>query len=379
MESPSLKIGYDARMIAHSGIGMRIRGILSELPEIAGKHGIEITVLGSREKLEASGLDPSILSFYKFIHYDAPIYSLLEMWGISEMQEFDILDIPHFNVPLRYLEKCIVTIHDIIPFRLKQFHSSPIKQIYMRLIFSLLRSGAARIITVSDFTAKDLEEVFGFSRSIMRTVYNGIDFDLFHPNPAKEIQAFRRKYGLEQNYLLSVGIGKEHKNLGFVLNVLKSLWSLGKTERQWVIAGADGKLPEYLKTDASGWEDRIRILPRLEPEELGALYSSAGLLLFPSLYEGFGFPPLEAQACGCPVFSSDSSAMPEILGKSAFYFSPTDRDGFESGLLELLQKPKIAVSKKRLATSNVKKYDWKISAKKTVEEYLLLAKKRKLL
>lgn len=377
MESPILKIGYDARMIAHSGIGMRIRGILSELPEVAGKNGIEITVLGSREKLEASGLDSSILSFYKFIPYDAPVYSLREMWGISEMREFDILDIPHFNAPLRYLEKCIVTIHDIIPFRLKQFHSSPAKQIYMHLVFSLLRSGAARIITVSDFTAKDLEEVFEFSPSTMRTVYNGIDFDLFHPRPAKEIQAFRRKYGLEQNYLLSVGIGKEHKNLGFVLNVLKGLWSLGKTERQWVIAGADGKLPEYLKAEASGWEDKIRILPRLEPEELGVLYSSAGLLLFPSLYEGFGFPPLEAQACGCPVFSSDSSAMPEILGKSAFYFSPMDRDGFESGLLELLHKPKIATSKKRLATSNVKKYDWKISAKKTVEEYLLLARNRK--
>ncbi|EQA44593.1 glycosyltransferase, group 1 family protein [Leptospira broomii serovar Hurstbridge str. 5399] len=379
MKSPILKIGYDARMISHSGIGMRIQGILSELAPIAKKKRIQITLLGSADRLRSAGISSDLLESYGFLPYDAEIYSIREWWGISEMADFDLLDIPHFNAPLRFLEKCIVTVHDIIPFKMKQFHPSIIKQLYLRLVFSLLRESAQSIITVSDFTAKDLTEVFGFSSDSMKTVYNGIDPKLFYPKSANEIRSFRKRYGLEPGYFLSVGIGKEHKNLAFVLQVLKGLWSLGKLDTQWVIAGANGQLPEYLRKDAAGWEEKIVVLPHLPLEELGTLYSASGLLIFPSLYEGFGFPPVEAQASGCPVFSSNASAMPEILGSSAFYFSPTDRDGFETGLLELVKNPKLAVSKKLSGKKNAEKYNWKSAAGQTVDEYLRIAVKRGIL
>ncbi|PKA17746.1 glycosyltransferase family 4 protein [Leptospira haakeii] len=373
MMARRIKIGFDARMIAHSGIGSRIKGLLNWLGDIASKKGIQIILLGNPDILKKN-LSPKVLSSYEIIEYNAGIYSIKEWFGISEMKELDLLDIPHFNAPLKFLDRCVVTIHDIIPFRMKQFHSSFLKQSYMKIVFLLIRKKAKKIITVSDFTAKDITEVFSFSPSQMRTVYNGLDSKTFSPKSDSEKKKFLKQYGLKPGYLLSVGIGKEHKNLGFVLKSLKKLWSEQRIKVDWVIAGSGGKLPDYLAEDAKGWEDRIKLVPYLSEQELATLYSGAGLLVYPSLYEGFGFPPVEAQSCGCPVYSSNSSVLPEILEDTAFFFDPTDSHSFETDLVKLLDSPKLLSSKTKKGLKNSKRFDWKKSATEIVEEYLQLVK-----
>ncbi|TGK61969.1 glycosyltransferase family 1 protein [Leptospira wolffii] len=363
------KIGFDARMIAHSGIGSRIKGILGELAGPASKKGIRITLLGN-EKVLKGNLSSKILKEYEYLPYDAGIYSIRELIGIPEMKSFDLLDIPHFNVPLRYLDRSIVTIHDIIPFRMRQFHSSFLKQTYLGFILARIRKKARSVITVSDFTAKDLNEVFSFPFEKMNTIYNGIDSQVFRPRTSSEVKKLEKKYSIPSGYMLSVGIGKEHKNLGFVLESFAKLWSEGKLNKTWVIAGASGKLPDYLKEKARGWEDKIKVLPHLTIDELAVLYSGAGMLVYPSLYEGFGFPPVEAEACACPVLSSDTSVLPEILGDSAFYFNPYDHASFEKELMGLHSSPKRMGSKKNLGLKNAKRFNWKKSADRIVEEYL---------
>ncbi|TGM90668.1 glycosyltransferase family 4 protein [Leptospira licerasiae] len=373
MKPKRIKIGFDARMIAHSGIGSRIKGLLNWLGDIASKKGIQIVLLGNPDLIKKN-LSPKALSYYEILEYNAGIYSIKEWFGTPEMKDFDLLDIPHFNVPLKFLDRSVVTIHDIIPFRMKQFHSSFLKQVYMKLVFLLISKKAKRIITVSDFTAKDLTEVFSFSQSRMRTIYNGLDQKTFSPKNDPEKKKFLKQYGLKPDYLLSVGIGKEHKNLGFVLRSLKKLWSEKKIKANWVLAGSGGKLPEYLAEDAKGWEDRIKLVPYLSEQELATLYSSASLLVYPSLYEGFGFPPVEAQSCGCPVYSSNTSVLPEILEDTAFFFDPNDPQSFETGLLKLLDSPKLLNSKTKAGFKNSKRFDWKRSATEVVEEYLQLVK-----
>lgn len=373
MKPKRIKIGFDARMIAHSGIGSRIKGLLNWLGDIASKKGIQIILLGNPDLIKKN-LSPKALSYYEILEYNAGIYSIKEWFGTPEMKDFDLLDIPHFNVPLKFLDRSVVTIHDIIPFRMKQFHSSFLKQVYMKLVFLLISKKAKRIITVSDFTAKDLTEVFSFSPSRMRTIYNGLDQKTFSPKNDPEKKKFLKQYGLKPDYLLSVGIGKEHKNLGFVLRSLKKLWSEKKIKANWVLAGSGGKLPEYLAEDAKGWEDRIKLVPYLSEQELATLYSSASLLVYPSLYEGFGFPPVEAQSCGCPVYSSNTSVLPEILEDTAFFFDPNDPQSFETGLLKLLNSPKLLNSKTKAGFKNSKRFDWKRSATEVVEEYLQLVK-----
>ncbi|EMJ98230.1 glycosyltransferase family 4 protein [Leptospira alstonii] len=388
-KNDTLTIGLDSRMIAHSGIGMRIRGLLKYLGPAAAKEKIRIFLFGDVKTILNEGIlchefsgsdeipnDPESKSSsskkekdfsYPVISYHSPIYSLSEFLGHPLMGRMDLLDVPHFNAPLRYLKKSIVTIHDIIPFRMKEFHSSFVKRIYMQVVFRLLRLFSKKIVSVSEYTAKDLESVFGFSKKETKTIYNGIDQSVFYPATSAEKKNFLKKYGLKEGYLLSVGIGKGHKNLNFVLNVLKPLWNSKILKTKWVLGGASGKIPDYLQADIGDYENRILPMERLSLDELRCLYSCAELFIFPSRYEGFGFPPLEAQACGCPVISSNATVMPEVLQDSVFYFSPDKPEELEKLLRDFLKsRNKNLVAKGK---RNSARFTWKKAALETLEVY----------
>ncbi|EMK10738.1 MULTISPECIES: glycosyltransferase family 4 protein [Leptospira] len=384
-------IGLDARMISHSGIGMRIRGLLKYLGPISKKEKIQIYLFGDLKTIQNEGIScheffgfeqnqnpittkhksiRNIKDFsYPVISYHTQIYSFSEFLGHPWMNQMDILDIPHFNAPLTHLHKSIVTIHDIIPFRMKEFHSSFVKRIYMQVVFRLIRSFSKKIVSVSKYTAMDLESVFGFSKDKIKLIYNGIDHTIFYPATSMEKKNFLKKYNLKEGYLLSVGIGKGHKNLNLVLDVLKSLWDSKVLKTKWVLGGTSGKIPDYLQSYIVGYEDQIVPMKRLTLEELRCLYSCAGLFIFPSKYEGFGFPPLEAQACGCPVISSNSTVMPEILQNSVFYFSPENPSELENLLKNFLKNHNSVKKLIPQGKKNSGKFSWKKAASETLEVY----------
>ncbi|EMI66266.1 glycosyltransferase family 4 protein [Leptospira noguchii] len=390
-------IGLDARMISHSGIGMRIRGLLKYLGPIAEKEKIQIYLFGDIKTIQNEGIvchefsgfkqnqNPitdkrktirNIKDFsYPVISYLTPIYSFSEFLGHPWMNQMDFLDIPHFNAPLIYLHKSIVTIHDLIPFRMKKFHSSFVKRIYMQIVFRLIRSFSKKVVSVSEHTTMDLESVFGFSKEETKLIYNGIDHSVFYPATTSEKKNFLKKYNLKEGYLLSVGIGKGHKNLNLVLDVLKTLWNSKLLKTKLVLGGTSGKIPDYLQSYTIGYEDQILPIKRLNLDELRCLYSCAGLLIFPSKYEGFGFPPLEAQACGCPVISSNATVMPEILQDSVLYFSPEDQADLENLLKDFLKNRS---SMKKLipkGKKNSARFSWKKASSETLEVYKNLLKK----
>ncbi|MBM9498839.1 glycosyltransferase family 4 protein [Leptospira sp. 201903071] len=390
-----VKIGLDARMIAHSGIGMRIRGILKHIGPLAEKENFQIYLFGNRETIRKEGIScheftgfeeererSKLPAFrgkkigpysYPVISYEVTIYSFREFFGHPLMQKMDLLDIPHFNAPLRYLSKSIVTIHDIIPFRMKEFHSSFAKRIYLQVVFRLIRTFSKKVVSVSRYSATDLESVFHFSKDTIQVIPNGIDESVFYPASSEEKKKFLKKYELKEGYLLSVGIGKGHKNLDFVLNVLKSFWDSKLLKTNWVLGGASGKIPDYLEPEVRGYENQILPMKRLSLEELRCLYSSAGVLIFPSKYEGFGFPPLEAQACGCPVFSSNATVMPEILNESVLYFSPNHPEELRVLLDGFLKNPKSTKALIPKGKKNSARFSWKGSAEKTLEIYKILS------
>lgn len=361
------KIGIDVRMIEHSGIGVRILNLVQYLAK-ENLSGLEIYLFGNREVLNKYGLEKS----FSIIEYNTPVYSIKEFLGHPKMKEMDILDIPHFNIPIRYLNKCVVTIHDIIPYKMKEFFPSKAKQIYIRLIFSLIRKYSKKVISVSECTKKDLVEEFHFSPEQIHNIYNGLNQDLFLARKEKEITLFKTQYELTKDYLLTVGIGKGHKNLQFVIRSLTPLWIEGNLDLPLILAGTGGKIPEHLLEIVKPIEKFIIPFPKLAYEELPLLYQGAKMLIFPSLYEGFGFPLLEAQGVGCPVFSSNASVMPEILGNSAFLFDPVNEKKFQEELRLLLLNPSLLKSKRQLGYENVKRFSWKKAAEETVYVYKLL-------
>ena len=358
------KIGIDVRMIEHSGIGVRILNLVEYLAK-QNLSGFELYLFGEREILSKYGLDQK----FRIIEYNTKVYSIKEFLGHPKMKEMDLLDIPHFNIPILYLKKCVVTIHDIIPYKMKEFFPSKAKQIYIRLIFWLIRRFSRKIISVSECTKKDLIQEFHFSPEQIHNIYNGLNQELFQPHKEKEVKEFRRKYNLEKDYLLTVGIGKGHKNLQFVIQSLIPLWLGGNLDLPLILAGTSGKIPDHLQEMIQPVEKFILPFRKLSYEELPLLYQGAKMLIFPSLYEGFGFPLLEAQGVGCPVFSSNASVMPEILGNSAFFFDPRNEKKFQEEFRLLMLNPSLLKSKREQGYQNAKRFTWKKAAEDTVLLY----------
>ena len=356
----NFKVGIDARMIKHSGIGVRLYHILNYLSKLENLP--EIYLFG----------DPLLLTEFNsltkvhIIPYYAEIYSIQELLGHPDMKSMDLLDIPHFNFPIKYINKCIVTIHDLTPYVMKEFFPSRIKRIYLQIIFHLLRF-TKKIVTVSHYTANDLEKYFGYSHLNSIVIYNAVDHITFQTKTNIEISNFKIKYNLPENYFLCVGIGKGHKNFNFIIQSLRNKFLSNEIQTPLVLAGTGGILPEYVLHLIAGIEKFIICLPKIDYSELPLLYAGAKCLLYPSLYEGFGLPLLEAQASNCPVISSNASVMPEILRDSALYFDPKNSSELIGSILNLEKNSRELIDKGR---KNAERFNWNESALRLLKVYL---------
>ncbi|XDD46483.1 glycosyltransferase family 4 protein [Leptospira sp. WS39.C2] len=351
------KIGYDARMIENSGIGIRIQHILKFWP-----------IAPTDAKLYIFG-DPNHLKKYEIPHhaeiieYKTKIYSPKEFFGHPKMTEMDVLDIPHFNVPLKYIRKCIVTIHDLIPYHFKETHSSFAKRMYLQLVLRSIKWFAKTIIAVSNYTKNDLITNFSYARERITVVYNGIDLKNFSNRSQTQLNVFIKQQKLPKQYLFTVGIGKTHKNFPFLLNNLQTLWNAGTLKLPLVVGGISKEIPaEFIEFQKQN-PNRIYFLEHLSYDRLPLAYQGAKLFVYPSLFEGFGFPVLEAQAVGTPVFSSDASVLPEVLGKGFEAFSPKNSSSFQNQLLMLIKDKKRLKELSRLGKENAKSFTWSFAIK----------------
>ncbi|TGL08053.1 glycosyltransferase family 1 protein [Leptospira bouyouniensis] len=347
------KIGYDARMIENSGIGIRIQHIL------------KFWSLNPKEaKLYVFG-DPSRLKKYalpkhaEIIPYLTKIYSHQEFFGHPKMAEMDVLDIPHFNVPLRYLRKCNVTIHDLIPYHFKETHASLSKRIYLQIVLRSIKWFAKSIIAVSKYTKDDLIKSFGYRSEKISVVYNGIDLNNFAKRPQTKVNTFLKEYHLPNQFLFTVGIGKSHKNFPFLLSNLEELWKQGSLKLPLVIGGISKEIPNELLDFQKQNPKRIFFLEHLPYDLLPLAYQAANLFVYPSLFEGFGFPVLEAQTMGTVVLSSESSVLPEVLMDSAIFFNPKNNQSFQTKLLSLLSNQKLQKEIQKKGLLNANRFQWK--------------------
>lgn len=358
-----IKIGYDARMIENSGIGIRIQHILKFWP-ISVKIA-DLYIFG----------DPSVLKKYELpnhaeiIEYKTNIYSPKEFLGHPRMAEMDFLDIPHFNIPFPYIRKCIVTIHDLIPYHFKAAHSSLVKRVYMQIVFRWIKWFAHKIIAVSEYTKEDLVKSFGYPKEKISVVYNGIDLQNFSKQPPAKVSQFIKKHNLPKSYLFTVGIGKTHKNFPFLLSNLEMLWEKKKLSLPLVVGGLKEEIPEEFLEIQKRYPDQIYFLSHLPYAELPLAYQGAKVFLYPSLFEGFGFPVLEAQCVGTPVLSSNATVLPEVLGTGYEAFDPKNSDSFQNQLLTLLKDAKRLSQLKVLGEKNAKRFQWKSAIQSLSQVY----------
>ena len=233
----------------------------------------------------------------------------------------------------------LVTVHDVVWLRYPQTMATANLWIHRLWAARSIRS-ADFVMTDSISTRDDVINLLGIRADKVKVVYSAAppQYRPLSPQPA----SIPPRYALPARYMLAVGTLEPRKNLRAVLKAIRLLKDRSQPRCTLVMAGGSGWKQASMQRalDEYGLDgDDVRILGYVPDEHLPELYSGAQLLLFPSLYEGFGLPPLEAMACGTPVISSDAVCMPEILGDAALFVPPHDVEGFAAAIVRLLSQP----------------------------------------
>jgi glycosyltransferase involved in cell wall biosynthesis len=222
----------------------------------------------------------------------------------------------------------VFTLNDLSLIRFPEHHPSE-RVLYSRLFFRRRCKSVNRFLTISEFIQKEMAVYLGISRQNTTVTYLGYDPTVLYPRSTAETEDCLRRHRLSHGYFLFVGSGDPRKNMAIIPKAIEK----SGLDSLLVAAGWSGWAEE------TEWE-RVRFLGYVDDDDLARLYSGAVALIFPSRYEGFGLPILEAMACGCPVITTRKASMPEVAGDAALYMKdPDDVEGLAEILKELVQNP----------------------------------------
>ncbi|ADR19081.1 glycosyl transferase group 1 [Calditerrivibrio nitroreducens DSM 19672] len=349
----------DFRMHRSSGIGTFITNIV---PFLINRY--DIILMGKIDEIEKYYWSKSV----KIINCISKIYSIGEQYELFyKIPESDIFWSPHYNIPILPIrsKKRVVTIHDV--FHLAFYGTLSLSQkIYSKFFLSQAISRSDLIITVSKFSKQEIRKYIPTSKNI-EIIYNAVDINTFKPiGDIELIDKIILKYNLPKNFILFVGNVKPHKNLKNLLLAIKkldiNLVVVGKKEG--FITG-DKTINDLINNN--DLKNKVFFTGYVENEDLPVIYNLANLFVFPSLYEGFGIPPLEAQACGCPVICSNIASLSEVCGNSVIYFNPYDVDEMKEKIELVLRDENLQNELQTKGFENVKRFSWEESAKKIIK------------
>jgi len=369
-----MRIGIDARFFGSigKGLGRYTQKLIENLESVDSENHYFIFL--RRENWDE--YQPRSKNFTKVLA-DVPWYSLREqvqMPKIFKRCGLDLVHFPHFNVPVAYKGKFVVTIHDLIlfhyPTRRASTLSAPVyflkTKIYHRVIRRAIQN-SQMLIAVSQHTKKDILKNFRIDPEKVVVTYEGVDTV---ENPLYEkSETVLKKYGIIRPYILYVGNAYPHKNLDRLILAFKEVSKM-HSGLHLVLAGKEDYFYKRLKNFVAANSVSGVVFPgHIAEDHLPVLYRETKLYVFPSMYEGFGLPPLEAMARNAPVVSSNASCLPEILGKAAYFFDPRGISETADAIEKVLEN--IDIRKKLIAAGQqqIKKYSWQKMARETLEIY----------
>lgn len=289
--------------------------------------------------------------------------------------DLDLMHFTHFNAPLLYTGKSVVTIHDLtLSFFPGQKMTQPLHRLAYEAVLRRSVAHAEEIITVSEHTKDDLVRLLSTPSKKITTIYNGIGHE-FGPakNPAQTKKTVAKKYGLTQPYLLYTGVWRDHKNLLGLIQALSILRTQYTFRGQLVLTGRPD--PVYAPAIFAAikqhkLEKAVITTGMVTEKDLLSLYQAAKVFVFPSFYEGFGLPILEAMAVNVPVAASRASCLPEIAGvHNATFFDPADPADMAHTIRSTWSDQQLR--KKLIAGGHarVKKFSWASMARETLAVY----------
>ncbi len=325
------------------------------------------TISNTRYDLAALSLGTGVRALVT----NAPPFTLREQTLLPLLLRRLSPDIGHFPawiMPWAAPRPFIVTIHDVIPLRLPEYFNALRRMLY-RVSLSFLLRHAAAVVYLSHATRSDVAALFPGACRHSWIIPAGVEA-CFHPRAKSELQSVRAKYALPEQYLLYVGSNKPHKNLP----ALVEAYARARAAPTLILAGLqDSRYPETLqRIEALGLGERVRVLGAIPEEDLPLLYNSAWAFIFPSLYEGFGLPPLEAMASGTPVACSDLPSLRETTAGAALLFDTRDIDSIASALQRITWDQQLRQDLRERGLRRAAQLTWESVADRILDIYYRL-------
>ena len=336
--------------------------ISSRLHNREEAQGVTRGLSGVRDRVTSLGMPRRVLR------------RLLQEASRFDPRRFDIYWTPNMDLMPRLCEKSrfsVLTLHDFSWLLYPQWHPAE-RVTHLHNVFLPGVERAAKIITGSRFIRDQGVELCDIDPSRIEVIYHGVDHTLFRPYPREELEAFRQHRGLPQKFLFFAGTLEPRKNLVRLLEAFASLPSKLRSEYALVLGGAKGWKDEAILQSLERMRSSVYSLGYLPYRDLAFLYNLADLFVFPSLYEGFGIPPLEAMACGTPVLVGNNSSLPEVCGDAGAYVDAEDAASMARVLEELLEDPAKRNEMSRRGIAQAKKFSWEESARRHGEFFAAL-------
>ncbi len=289
---------------------------------------------------------------------------------LAWQEDVDILHVP-FVIPPLSSSRLIVTIHDLAFERYPETFDH-VDCLRMKTLVPWSAKRADQIITVSEHARKDIIEIYGVSERKVKIVPNAVDSRFFKPLRDKiYLDEIQTRYQLPQFFLLFLGTIQPRKNLVRLIQAFDKLSKERNVPHHLVNAGRRGwKAEEVFSAAKSATsKERIHFLGPIRYEDLPALYNLAHVFVFPSLFEGFGLPPLEAMACGTPVVTSQTSSLPEVIGSAGIFVNPYDLNSIAEGIEKVILNKELREELSSRGRNRALKFNWQNSAEKMLKIY----------
>ena len=373
---PSVKIAIDIRRMTEFGVGTYIRNVVRTLGRL--DHENEYLLTGLPAKVREIGPLPPNFDFVPVRHPERSVQGYREFRATLKGLHCDLLHVPNlFSVPRLLPCPYVMTVHDMLEHLSRSVERSGfLRSLHFQLTRRVLR-GAARIFAVSNFTKTEIEKLFEIPPARIEVVYNAIDERFLHGHATgADRDLIIRRYQVTYPFLLYAGRISTHKNVVRMIEAFSAL----KTELEkdqifpdlkLIIIGDDlSGNPDLRRTVVrSGVQNDVRFLGFVPIEVLRIFYDLAKVFVFPSLYEGFGLPPLEAMAHGTPVVTSNVSSLPEVVGKAAVLVNPENVFEIRKALYRVLTDQVLRARMKERGYEQTAKFSWETSVQRILSVY----------
>ncbi|HYE89165.1 MAG TPA: glycosyltransferase family 1 protein [Vicinamibacterales bacterium] len=369
-----MRIAIDARKLRDFGIGTYIRNILMELSRL--DRDTEYVVLCRPDDVDSGDV---LGRNFRMVPEAAPAYSIAEQFRIPlalAREGVQLVHAPHYVLPPLLRCRSVVTIHDCIHLMFPEYLPNRLAHVYARGSMWSASRKADRILTVSEASKRDILRFFNVAPDRVEVIYNAIDERFLAPADAERMDLVRQRYQLDHPFVLYVGNIKPHKNIERLIDAFGRARSEVDNDLKLIIIGDEiSKYPALRQSVHKHKLDKhVRFLGFQPMETLAAFYRLARVFVFPSLYEGFGLPPLEAMACGAPVVTSNVSSLPEVAGGAALLVDPYDEDAIANAMIRAITDDYLRAELIEKGRQRAQSFSWTQSVRKIHNIYMQVAR-----